>query len=417
MSADTASTGRAIWRLTVVLAVLAAWAAVPARAADVFTIARVAVDVSDRTASAARDIALRLGQRRALGRLFARLTLRAWRGRLPQLTDPEITSLVAGFEVARERNSATRYIAELTYHFKEEDVAALLRLYNVPFTATPAKPVLVLPIYGSGGRTVLWDDPNPWRDAWARRRETDGLMQIIVPLGDLKDLAAIDVTRALAEDELAIAEIARRYRVNETLIAVARRELDFVSGRQLLRATLKRVGPFGTRVVIEDFVVLAGEGPDAMLERVADEIALRVEEEWKAMTLLDFSSEARLSARVPLTVLDDWLVVRRRLADNAQVRDVALLSLSVRDAQVRVSFLGNARQLAMSLAQSDLDLSYEDGYWVLDLRSNILPGEKNVPLPLDAVERTILGPDGKPVAGEPVPVQPVRRAGPADRGA
>ena len=31
------------------------------------------------------------------------------------------------------------------------------------------KPIVVLPVYQDGASIVLWDDPNPWREAWGQR--------------------------------------------------------------------------------------------------------------------------------------------------------------------------------------------------------------------------------------------------------
>ena len=69
----------------------------------------------------------------------------------------------------------------------------------------------VCPVYQAGGRSVLWEDPNPWRDAWAQRPRA-GPLHLIVPLGDAGDIAAIDADKARAGDADALAAIARQQR-------------------------------------------------------------------------------------------------------------------------------------------------------------------------------------------------------------
>jgi hypothetical protein len=69
--------------------------------------------------------------------------------------------------------------------------------------------------------------------------------------------------------------------------------------------------------------------------------------------------------------LGEWLTIRERLESNAVVRRVELAALSRVDAQVILHYLGDPSQLTLALAQLDLELLEEDGFWTLALR----PGE------------------------------------------
>ena len=111
-------------RLVCAAVFLACWIAAPAHGQlkDAFEVRNVVVDVTAETATAARAQALAEGQIAAYRSLMERLTLRADRGRLPDLERSEITALVKDFEVAKEKTSAVRYIAWLNVRFKAEDV-------------------------------------------------------------------------------------------------------------------------------------------------------------------------------------------------------------------------------------------------------------------------------------------------------
>src|SRR3546814_5337389 len=90
-----------------------------------------------------------------------------------------------------------RYLADLTFRFNPDQVRSLLRGAGVPFAETRSKPVVVLPVFGdSAAGPTLWTGTNPWRDVWAQRRGDDGLVPLTVPLGDLGDLAAVEIGRA-----------------------------------------------------------------------------------------------------------------------------------------------------------------------------------------------------------------------------
>ena len=47
---------------------------------------------------------------------------------------------------------------------------------------------------------VLWDDPNPWFDAWSTQRVPSGLVPLQLPRRDLADLSAITADQAVDGD-------------------------------------------------------------------------------------------------------------------------------------------------------------------------------------------------------------------------
>ena len=167
--------------------------------------ATVKVDATADTVNAARDLARIDGQRRALGVVIDRLSGSSDNAKLPKLDDKTITDMVESFEVANERMSAVRYLADYTFHFRPSKVRRLVRVPDSPpaeggaqptVAESSGKPMVVLPVYKDAARSVLWDDPNAWRDAWAQRPGDSGAVHLTVPLGDASDLTMIDANRA-----------------------------------------------------------------------------------------------------------------------------------------------------------------------------------------------------------------------------
>mgnify|MGYP003979443031 FL=1 len=136
--------------------------------ADIFTVQGLAVDVTAESAVAARRQAMREGQRQALNILLRRITLRTDHLSLPDPSDDAITQIVATVEVAKEKTSTIRYLAELTVRFRRNAVRGLLRGVGISFSETRAKPILVLPIFEKGAVLSLFEAGNVWRGAWQR---------------------------------------------------------------------------------------------------------------------------------------------------------------------------------------------------------------------------------------------------------
>ncbi len=335
---------------------------------EVFAVVDVNVDVTAETAAAASFQAIAAGQRRALDRLFRRITLSADYTRHPDLGDDVIATLVQDLVVQEEKRSSTRYIAKLTFRFKRDEVRRLLRRQGIPFTETRSKAVLVLPVYEAAGAQFLWDEPNPWRAAWNRHPvEPDSLLPLVLPDGDLVDVGAIGPAQALDGDVARLGEIGARYGVEDTLVAHAVLAVDFENGAPRLDVTLKRFGRSGERVIVEGLTGNPSQGTDVLLADGVARVIERMRERWKRDTVLRFGDEARLSVAVPLGGLEEWLEISERLRAVAVVSQVELGELSRARAQIVLHFLGAPAQLVLSLAQNDLDLTRDDGFWTLRL--------------------------------------------------
>lgn len=355
---------------------------------EMFTVRAVAVDETAETAAAARQAAIAAGHRRAFGRLIERLVPADQMTKVPSLESAQVEAYVLDFSVADERTSAVRYLAELTFRFNAEEVRTLLRQNDVNFAETVSKPVLVLALLATEGESpVLWLAPNPWRDAWAQRPLDDGLVPLLVPLGDLRDLGAIDAASAEAGDAASLSAIAEAYGAGAVLVTQATVSGDLFAGSGRLSVVSKRYEqgqiPATTR---ESVVQLPDESEQAFFVRAADQVDAALQEVWKRENVLQFGNQRSIVVFVPLDGLTDLLEVRQRIERVAAIQQSSVTSLSRGEAELQLSFVGNEQRLTRALAQRDLFLSLrEDSNWELALPGRtrgadapVLPG---LPLP------------------------------------
>src|SRR5215813_14137708 len=133
---------RARWSLAfaLLLSLVAMLPAGPAQAeaANEAYSATVKVDATADNAAAAREAARIDGQRRALAAVIEHLSASA-DAKPPKLDDKTITDMGDSFEVANERMSAVRYIADYTFHFKPSKVRRLVRVVEPAALDTAAK--------------------------------------------------------------------------------------------------------------------------------------------------------------------------------------------------------------------------------------------------------------------------------------
>ena len=338
--------------------------------------ATVKVDATADSVAAARELARIDGQRRALALVIDRLSGSTESAKLPKLDDRTVTDMVESFEVANERMSAVRYLADYTFHFRPSKVRRLVHSADsapAEANSTPAvdeggsKPVIVLPVYKDSARTVLWDDPNAWRQAWGQQSAGPGLSHLTVPLGDASDLAIIDSDRAEAGSPDALTAIAQRNGGDEAIVALAtaRREGDKLVGLDL---SIKRYRSGHLSDTRESTLEAdPGESADDFLKRAADTTARQIASSSKKSPGPSSDQQVSLGAIVPIGSISEWVRVRDRLASVPAIRKVDLLSLNRHEAKIQIKYVGSSEQLRSSLAEVDLGVDGTDPIWRLQL--------------------------------------------------
>ncbi|HEY1261735.1 MAG TPA: DUF2066 domain-containing protein [Stellaceae bacterium] len=328
--------------------------------------ATVKVDATADNAADARRMARIDGQRRALDAVIARLSGSPDTSKLPKLDDNAVTNLVDSFEVAHEHMSAVRYLADYTFHFRGAKIRRLMHDAGIGRAeASTGKAAVVLPVYRDGSAALLWDDPNPWREAWAKRPAGSGPVRLDVPLGGVADLSTIDAEQALAGDSAALTAIAQSAGVTQAIVALAtpQRQGDRLTGLALTvkRYNLGRLADSQS----ETIDAKAGESESGLIARAVNALADAIESGTGKLADTNSSQAASLTATVPITSLGEWVEVRRRLAAVPAVRKIELLSLTRREAKIAITYQGTPDQLKSSLAEADLDLGGGDPSWQL----------------------------------------------------
>ena len=325
--------------------------------ADAFTVQGVDVDVTAANPAAAKDEAIVTGQRQAFQQLLERLTAPADHGRLPNV---DALGFVRDYAIDAERRSAVRYLATLTVRFNPAAVRKLLKDAGIPFTDARSRPMVVVPVLSVAGHALLWDDPNPWRAAWAGLGG-GGLVPLAVPAGDATDSQALSVEQALAGDAEHLTAVGARWRTSDVMVAAAALSGD---GKRLDVALSGLPGtplPFPS----VSYDLKGGETPEQMMLRAARDLARAVDVGYKQANLLQFDHADTLAAMAPLTGLEDWLSLRERLSHVPQVRSTEVVSLSRAEAALVLHVVGDIERVKAALANAGLALDSNDGLWTL----------------------------------------------------
>jgi len=329
----------------------------PQSANDAFAVSGIQVDVAAANANAARDQAITQAQRKAWDTLYQRMVPGG--GAAPKLSDYDLARLVQGFEIDNEKVSATRYVGTFTVRFRPTPVREQLAGAGAgSYVEPPTRPLVVLPITVTDGRTILWEDRTPWRDAWEERDAGNSLVPLVVPDGELEDIQAITAADALAGSPEALARIAQRHRAGGVVVARTELPPGGPNPKAPLTVEVTRLGLDGTR---EQQTVTVRPDPDDrapdLMRRAVSFTGATLDEMWKRENTVSSGAEQTFTVSVPLGRIEDWVEARRRLAGTNGVTRADILSLSRSEAIIALTVRGDVQRLQQALARRDLALS------------------------------------------------------------
>jgi hypothetical protein len=322
-------------------------------AADLYTIKGVHEDVTAASATAARSIAQVNAQRAALGQLMRRLTASADWSRLPQVSDTAVQNAVRGFQVASEKSSSTRYIADLNVSFNPAAVRSMLRGASILYGETQAKQALLVPVYVKDGKPDIWGG-NPWQAALAASDLDNAITPFLLPVGDIEEFGILTADQAIAGDKSAIAALGQRYGVDDVVVAIATANGSNVSVKAI------EYSPDASAPIAHTYQSI-NDAPEGLLAALG--------EQWKRETIVAPGSQAHLTAVVSFPGLDQWQAIRQALGSTPLVNGLQVDGITSNSAEVELSYRGGTDKLALALAQANVDLTQgPDGTWLLSGR-------------------------------------------------
>ena len=328
----------------------AAPAPAPAASAplDLYTVTNIRIDATAESAQTARDAAMAQGRPQAWTSVYRRLTPQAMWGRQPRLSDAQLFRLIRSFEVAGERRSTTRYLADVTFHFNPVAVRQLLRQSGISFTETRSRPALVIPVVGD----ERFDPMSAWSAAWRDDSHRQGLVPMMLPDADAENEDVLSRPDLAQADWAALAPLTERYAPSVVVVAIASAD-----GRSVRSIEISPTGrtPSSFAFAQPNFPALA----DAVTDKVA--------ESWKSRSSVDYATRARLVADVQFNSLEEWSRIRAQLGAVRAISDFEVVGLARNEAEIDLAYFGRVEQLRDALAQQNLSLVNSPAGFTLQL--------------------------------------------------
>ncbi|MCD6034507.1 MAG: hypothetical protein K0R63_248 [Rickettsiales bacterium] len=333
---------------------------ISAKAADsLYRITDVNVDKTGKNATEARNKAMDEGQLQAFYTLFKRIA--ASGSSTPKVSPQDITPMVKGVEVQQEQISGSRYRAIITVSFNPEYIQDFLRDKSISAPIQSSTSVLLIPIFEKGRNVMLWDKTNPWWAAWTTLSANSAVIRLVLPLGDVDDIAAatLDTLRFGSYDH--VRELAGRYNVSEVVVVYAK--YDPVSDSSL-RVSVRALKEGDTQTQQANFATSASQSIESVLNAAAQEILRRMENSRKSRSA-STQGGMKLSITVPLSNVQEWVGIKKRLSELTFLDQLEVTSLTSDRAVISVAYRGDLNGLLNEFSQHQFFLAEENRQMIL----------------------------------------------------
>ena len=341
----------------------------------IYTIYNISIDETAATSSRASRTAVRIAQRTALEKLFRKIIREDDQAGLPALTDGQVTELVSGLEVANEKSSRVRYIADFTVHFSRDKIYNFLSERQIPFAETLSNTVNILTVLEKDGAAVLWESSNEWRSSWKAYDTANNLVPIQVVESSLANRLAITAWQAQQGNMELLQKLADKQGGRKFYVMNARVEKDFVEGRNSLELIIFKVGEdqheFSTTLAIENNT----DDLEELYNEAIKRATYWLDNQWKEKVMIHFGTSSHLNVNIKFDRSEDWFEIKKKLESISLIRKVTYKKLSIMAAAVEIEHSGDVGQIMLTLEQEDLiltglaeNMDLDAPFWALMLK-------------------------------------------------
>ncbi len=359
---------------------------VSVRADETYTIEGVNIDVTDQNPVQARNKAIAEAQRQALVTLLERLLPLTEVAAYRHISDDLLDTLVQDFQIQNEKHSNVRYLGTFKIRFRPEAVDRFIQSPPpIPSMVADAQPsegggaslssqkdfssplMVVVPLIEREGKLQLWEEGNPWLQAWNHADLEDA--RLTVPIGDLQDREALSPEEILHFEGATFTKILNRYQAHQVLVAK-------ITAGTPTTLELFQVGRQGL-IAMSDPTLLEGvEGLNEATFSKALTKALALKDRLARDTKGAFGLK-KTEVRIPLHSHKEWLAWQEDLKSLPMVHQLEISSLSRTEARVVLHHIGSQENFEKVLARENLSLVTLRGSTLPELRRTSL---KSVPL-------------------------------------
>ena len=283
---------------------------------------------------------------------------------LPKVNDKAIERMIRSTSLPQEKftKGNGRYLAKLNIRFIKDSIRIFLQNINIAYAEAQSETLIILPIYNIMQKNILWEDNNKWFDAWDGIYLGDQLVSMAMPLGDIGDMGIINSLEAANGEADKLQQFADKYNVGGIFIPTAKISNNSMTNKIMINVTgMVKSKTWQMNDLNLSFIANSDMAMDDILKQIANQTAIALFDIWKNRNLLDFQDGMRnITFNAPIDSLDDWIKLQNILNNIASIRNIILENINIKEAIVKIEYLGRNNQLKSSFKKNNLSLNYDE---------------------------------------------------------
>lgn len=324
---------------------------------DRYTV-EVNVDVTDESASLARERALREANRAALNEVAKRVTTDEGIQRFAEMTDDQLVNFIKEVLIVDEKTSSIRYIANLKVVINANILKQYMQEREIPFLLQSDAKILVIPLFRvfNTDMPMLWESDNLWRQAWESSPRGEIATFISLPATGA-NYEVVDVDKISKMDSVVLNKLKVLNRVDDVYVLDA--VYDGIDGLMV------NVTPFGGETEVVRVSGDRSSGMELFYKAVA-ELQNQIEKKLKQKSLEEAAQETSYVVMFPFRSLREWIEAQRALTAVPYIKQVEIQAMGTNMVQFKMTFMGTPEKLLYALREKFLNLKEDNNFYILE---------------------------------------------------
>ena len=245
-----------------------------------------------------------------------------------------IKDFVSGYSIDSEKFKKNKYSALISVNFEKKKVIDLLDNKSIKYIFQAGPKTLVIPLMNFENRLILWDDPNPWFEAWLSRPLDPNLNKFLLPTGEVDDLITLSALEAKNLEYYKLKNISVKYDAKKILVIIVnvdKREDYYTLGLKVFDGLEQE------EVSLEGFSFLSSNDLNKDLLKLANEFSNYYDDLWVKKNIDKINYRSRWLVEVRYNKFSEWIKIKNILLNSDKVTKLVISSLSNKRAFVDIN--------------------------------------------------------------------------------
>ncbi|MBE6443142.1 MAG: hypothetical protein E7020_00545 [Alphaproteobacteria bacterium] len=321
-----------------------------------FTV-EIKVDVSDASASIARDKAMNSATRAAVTAVAKRISTSDGAKRISEMTDAQLINFVKETSVLNEKNSDVRYMADLKIIINEELLKQYMQEREIPLLAKNNTSILIIPIFRefADDTPMLWEADNPWKNAWDNSTLSSAIK--FIPISNsANNMSIINAEKAAIVDINSLENIANANQTTDVYVLDA--AYNGIEGLTIIATSLSgekfEINVNGTK----------SSGAELFNQAVI-EARNHVEQRVLTSKANEETQENELIILYPFSSLGQWIKAEQKIKSIPEITSMEVQAMAPGKSQFKLSHTNSFENIQRSLRAQGYILENGGNYMIL----------------------------------------------------